>query len=586
MEPAGDWIERVNHIFSEALNLPSTARESYVRQSCAKDPALEASVVRLLRRFDQLGSFLEKPAVPAGPAADYELKSGDLLAERFRVLELAGRGGMGEVYRAEDLTLGETVALKIVRAKWRSDPSLLVRFREEIKLARRLSHPNLCRIFELFTSAKSDGEEIVFFTMEYLDGEFLSDVLASGNPLPSAKILQIASGVAAGVDASHREGILHRDLKPGNIVLVHDWQGALRPVITDFGLAKCIEAVDGSTTQGGAIAGSPNYMAPEQFLGERLTPATDIYSLAVILYEMAAGCRPFPEESIFRAAVRRITGTPIPLRQAAPKSPRHWDRVLAKALSTEPSSRHKTAEALVRELQERPAASLAKITAPSRRTVVTGAAAAAALSSFFVFRRYLITKPPVQPLVMLTPITAIGRQEEGRALDLQLEKGFLQSSHVTLLDRAQAGQAWQRMGRQGPLPATLDPRDAREIALRSGVDFVFFGDLQRGSDEWSLKTRLERMGTSNEHPREEQTNHFYADNDQRLLQATAKAVDWTRRIAGENAEELASRSRAPEEVTTNNWEALKEFMRASESWRARAEDQAFPRINAPRPKII
>jgi len=211
MTPEHDRLDLANQLFSDALELPAGERRSFVQRECGGDTDLCGSVLKLLARFEGLGSFLETSA-----GGHSELSPGEMLEGRFRILELLGRGGIGEVYRAEDLTLGEPVALKLVRAEWRSDPAMLARFRDEVRLARRISHPNVCRVFG-FRTCSVNGRDLAFFEMEYLDGDSLAKALSTRGKLDAASVLRIAGGVAAGLDAAHREGVIHRDLKPGNI---------------------------------------------------------------------------------------------------------------------------------------------------------------------------------------------------------------------------------------------------------------------------------------------------------------------------------------------------------------------------------
>ena len=432
MTPEHDRLDRANQLFSDALELPAGERGAFVQRECAGDTNLCESVLKLLARFETLGSFLEAPA-----GGHSELSPGDLLDGRFRILETLGRGGMGEVYRAEDLTLGEPVALKMVRAEWRSDSLMLARFRDEVRLARRISHPNVCRVFG-FHTCSMNGQDLAFFEMEYLDGDSLSKALATRGKFDAPSVLRIAREMAAGLDAAHREGVIHRDLKPGNIFLARGRHGEERTVITDFGLARSVEAGDGTRTQSGMLAGSPDYMAPEQYLGQELTTAVDIFAFGLIVYEMAAGRRPYPPESIVRSAVRRIMEVPPPLSGAAPDCPRHWDRVLARALARDPGRRYASAAAVVRELEERPSAvtaALAAVHVPrvSRRAwLAVAGAGAASVASFFGVSRLYKRKLPDAPLIMLTPLESAS-PANAAALNLQIEKGLLQSAHVRVL---------------------------------------------------------------------------------------------------------------------------------------------------------
>src|SRR5579863_4840870 len=210
---------------------------------------------------------------------------GRLLAERYRIVALLGRGGMGEVYRADDLTLGQPVALKFLPEEATRDEAMLERFRNEVRIARRVSHPNVCRVYDV---GEVDG--CTFFTMEYVDGEDLASLLRRIGRLPSDKALEIARQLCAGLAAAHAKGVLHRDLKPANIML--DGRGRVR--ITDFGLAGLVAEIEGAN----ARAGTPAYMSPEQFAGGEVSPKSDVYSLGLVLYEIFTGKRPFHASTI------------------------------------------------------------------------------------------------------------------------------------------------------------------------------------------------------------------------------------------------------------------------------------------------
>jgi len=202
---------------------------------------------------------------------------GTLLAQRYRVVSLLGRGGMGEVYRANDLLLGQTVALKFLPVQWTSDEPTLARFRNEVRIARQISHPNVCRVYDI-----GAAEGAAYLSMEYVDGEDLSSLLRRIGRLPQDKALEIARQLCAGLAAAHDKGVVHRDLKPGNIML--DGQGQLR--ITDFGLAGVAGEVKDIRS------GTPGYLAPEQRSGQEVTARSDIYALGVVLHEVFTGKRP------------------------------------------------------------------------------------------------------------------------------------------------------------------------------------------------------------------------------------------------------------------------------------------------------
>ena len=221
---------------------------------------------------------------------------GSLLAERYRIVALLGRGGMGEVYRADDLTLGQPVALKFLPEEAAKDPALLERFRGEVRISRKVSHPNVCRVYDV---GEVDGQ--TFFTMEYVDGEDLASLLRRIGRLPNDKAIDIARQLCAGLAAAHAKGVLHRDLKPANIML----DGRGQAVITDFGLAALTDQAQGAEVR----SGTPAYMAPEQLAGKEVTERSDIYSLGLVLYEIFTGKRAFSADNLSELLRSRSAGT-------------------------------------------------------------------------------------------------------------------------------------------------------------------------------------------------------------------------------------------------------------------------------------
>ncbi len=209
---------------------------------------------------------------------------GRLIAGRYRIIALLGRGGMGEVYRADDLTLGQAVAMKFLPEAATSDEGLLERFRNEVRTARKVSHPNVCRVYDV-----GEVEGQTFFTMEYVDGEDLASLLRRIGRLPPDKAVEISRQLCAGLAAAHTKGVLHRDLKPANIML--DGRGQV--VITDFGLAGLADNIRGPEVR----SGTPAYMSPEQIAGTEVTTRSDIYALGLVLYEVFTGKRAFAEKT-------------------------------------------------------------------------------------------------------------------------------------------------------------------------------------------------------------------------------------------------------------------------------------------------
>ncbi len=313
--------EQVAEIFAEAVELGPADRARFLAGVCA-DAEIRLEVGRLLAQHDSAGAFLEEPIVLPEDVGEHlrELAPGQELQGRFRISRFLARGGMGEVYDAYDKVLGAHVALKTIAPELASNPAVLRQFRHEVQFARTVTHRNICRVHDLFGA---DGPGPLFLTMELVDGVTLAEKLRGG-PLPEPPALEILRQVALGLDAAHASGVVHRDLKCANILLAEDRNGAVRAVITDFGIASAERPVEGAF-----VAGSPDYMAPEQRAGAPPAPACDIYSLGVIAHEAVAGTRPAAGGA------------------ASPKLPRRWQRAIAKCLAADPDQRYRSASEFV-----------------------------------------------------------------------------------------------------------------------------------------------------------------------------------------------------------------------------------------------
>src|SRR5450631_193784 len=255
---------------------------------------------------------------------------GYLVAGRYRVIALLGKGGMGEVYRADDLTLGQPVALKFIPDQAGRDESTVERFRNEVRIARQVSHPNVCRVYDV---GEIDGH--TFFTMEYVDGEDLASLLRRIGRLPQDKALDIARQLCAGLAAAHAKGVLHRDLKPANIML--DGRGQV--VMTDFGLAGLTDQIHGADIR----SGTPAYMAPEQLAGKEVTAQSDLYSLGLVLYEVFTGKRAFTAEALAALVRGAEASSPSKPSSVVKDLDPAIERVILRCLEPEPRSRPQSA---------------------------------------------------------------------------------------------------------------------------------------------------------------------------------------------------------------------------------------------------
>ena len=275
---------------------------------------------------------------PASAAPDgSRFPPGTLLAGRYRIVALLGRGGMGEVYRADDLALGQPVALKFLPAAFAQHPEALERFRNEVRIARRVSHPNVCRVYDL---GELDGQ--LFLTMEYVDGEDLGSLLRRIGRLPTDKALEIARKLCAGLAAAHEQGVLHRDLKPSNVML--DGRGQVR--LTDFGVAGLAGQIEGAEIR----SGTPAYMAPEQLSGLEVTARSDIYSLGLVLYEIFAGRQPFHSDTVPGLLQERQKSAPASLTTLVHELDPAVERAIHRCLEPDPARRPASALAVAAAL--------------------------------------------------------------------------------------------------------------------------------------------------------------------------------------------------------------------------------------------
>jgi serine/threonine protein kinase len=325
------------------------------------------------------------------------VREGDVLQDRYRIIQRIGKGGMGEVYLAEHVAIGRKVAIKILLGNLNDKPDLAKRFLKEAQTASKLRHANVVDIID-FGHA---DVRTPFFVMEFLDGRDLKSVVKEERVLPWPRVRDIALQICAGLAVAHQQGFIHRDLKPDNVYLINEG-GREHVKILDFGISKAITDEAHDTTQTGVLLGTPEYMSPEQAQDQPLDARSDLYALGVILYRMLVGRVPFQSKAFMTVLAKHIQEPPVPPREAAPDAgiPAKVEAIVLRCLAKKPEDRYQSADALAAALRAVDAAPAAASARPPVAVFATlGVVVVAAVVVGFAVMSGPPEPPPTEPVV-------------------------------------------------------------------------------------------------------------------------------------------------------------------------------------------
>ncbi len=416
-----------------------------------------------------------------------DLTTGSTFAARYQIIEELGKGGMGRVYRALDKKLNEEIAIKLIRPEIAWDAEMVKRFRTELKTARQVIHKNVARMFDL-----NEEEGVPYITMEYVRGENLKNLIRKVGRLSAQQAVPIVRQVAEGLAEAHRLGVIHRDLKPQNIMI--DEQGKAR--ITDFGLARLKKADDATATA--PVMGTPAYVSPEQVEGLQADGRSDLYSLGIVLYEMVTGTTPFQGDSPYSIALKHVISVPPDPRGINPEIPESLSRIIMKCLEKDREQRYQNAEELISDLesQEKDFSTGVvpglkpglrgrrawKWILSARIPVVLFLIVALGVGGYFIYKKIL--KPPEMPWrisIAVLPVEDLSPQQDQNILwyGLQWDISAKLKSIPDL--------------RVIPMPSVSEHdysgKDYRQIGRELGADYLLKLILQ--TEEKRLRVRVE-----------------------------------------------------------------------------------------------
>src|SRR5262252_3101279 len=481
---------------------------------------------------------------------------GTLLGERYEILAMLGQGGMGAVYKARDQELDRVVALKVIRPELTTNPDILKRFKQELILARQVTHRNVIRIFDL---GQADG--LKFITMEFLEGQDLRAELTKRGKFSPEDAARIILQISRALEVAHGEGVVHRDLKPQNIML--DANG--RAYVMDFGIAR--SAYLPGMTQTGALIGTPEYMSPEQAKGEKLDERSDLFSLGVIFYELLTGSSPYYSDTPLATLWKRMQEKAKPLTEVDPTIPKEISDIVAKLLEIDPANRLANAGELAWRLESWLGISNPALTATGTVALPTAkpnfywkwvSAGLALLLAAGAVAFWL--KGPAKPKAAHAPVSVLVADFTNHTGD-PIFDGTLEPMFNVALEGASFINAYNRgnarkLAQALPNPTDkLDEQPARLVAVNQGIGAVVTGELSRRGDKYSLSATALDAVSGNVIAKAETT----AANKDEVLLTIPKLAAPIRKALGDSTSESAQLQASGGAFTAASLEAVHQY---------------------------
>lgn len=471
-------------------------------------------------------------------ASPKTLGPGTLLGDRYEIIRMLGQGGMGAVYHARDRELEREVALKVIRSDMAANPEILKRFKQELILARQITHKNVIRIFDL---GQADG--IKFITMEYIEGEDLQSLVRRKKKLEPTEAATIMAQVCRALEAAHAEGVIHRDLKPQNIML--DKSG--RVYVMDFGIARSL--VTKGMTQTGALIGTPDYMSPEQAKGQTLDVRSDLFTVGIIFYEILSGQSPFDADTTMGKLWKRTSEPARPVSELDSTIPHALASIVTRCLEIDPSKRFSTAQEIVQqiELWQGPGASTHIVYSgqgklPAYAKWVAIGVFCAALALGFALRSKFIPKPPG---VAHAPVSLLIADFDNKTGDAVFD-GTLEPMLGIALEGApfissfNRGQAKKIASRLQPGLTQMDGKVAQLVAVREGVNVVLTGSIVQDGSHYKVSVATIDPQTGKQIDKAERD----AAEKQYVLSAAGKLAESIRKGLGDTTPDSVQKAAA------------------------------------------